>query len=113
MEDVHILRVSIMRRDAHREPMERTMPTRIALRRSTRLMSQNRVVLCLLCVAPLLSARLGAEPPPKTVADEARLPARVEKLLVRDTVQADGSTSRTIEAEVLLNDAVGVSQFGQ
>ena len=71
------------------------------------------LLMAALCGAALHSPAHAAEPTTHQDAGGERLPARVEKLVVRDTLQADGGSARTIEAAVALNDAVGVSQFGQ
>jgi tetratricopeptide (TPR) repeat protein len=73
----------------------------------------SAALLILSCGAALGPAARADPPSPKNSAADANLPAQVERLVVRDVLQADGSTSRTIEGRVLLRDAVGVSQFGQ
>lgn len=47
------------------------------------------------------------------LAADPELPARIERIVVRDRVEADGSTSRISEATVSLRNNAGVAQFGQ
>ncbi|PYQ17380.1 MAG: hypothetical protein DMF80_00870, partial [Acidobacteria bacterium] len=67
----------------------------------------------LLCAAATSVAALAAPPSSMDAADDSKLPARIERLVVRDVLQADGSTSRSLEGLVSVRDAVGVSEFGQ
>ncbi len=67
-------------------------------------------------LAAVVTPAVGAAQPPPTspaAADERELPARIERLVVRDTIEADGRSERAIEAIVSLRNSVGISQFGQ
>ncbi len=66
-------------------------------------------VLALPCPRPSAAAQAPAVPP----VPEADLPARIERMVIRETVEADGSISRVGESRVSLRNNAGVAQFGR
>jgi tetratricopeptide (TPR) repeat protein len=76
--------------------------------------ASKAVFLALLALAgPLTPAGAQAPAAPPSPDSGSELPARIERVVVRDAVEADGSTSRVTEARVSLRNSAGVAQFGQ
>jgi len=72
-----------------------------------------RVVLALVVFSSASPARPGQSgPSPATTAD-SQLPAQIERIAVRDTLERDGRIERTTDVRVLVRDPSGVAEFGQ
>src|SRR5688572_9868465 len=75
------------------------------------------VRILLVSLVSSIATSVSAQAPQPTAAADAGttpdLPGHFEKISVRDTVQRDGRIVRVMEAEIVVRDAVGVSQFGQ
>jgi tetratricopeptide (TPR) repeat protein len=73
---------------------------------------RGRVALFLLVLSHPLAASPDQSGPQSTPAD-SQLPAQIERMAVRDTLERDGRIERTTDVRVLVRDPSGVAQFGQ
>jgi tetratricopeptide (TPR) repeat protein len=59
------------------------------------------------------AAHADAQPSAPKPAADSKLPAQIESLAVRDTVERDGRVERTMDVRVSVRDPSGVAEFGQ